>query len=209
MIRILTSDFKNYEKKDGIKITCPMSNENGLVDQLKNALKRNKKVVFVSSDINSTPDSVESYARIFFDSMKMVGITFEEYCILDGTKVNKAKEYIENASFQLGVNPGDDKWTKAETYLQGEDKGTKVKNTDAMASTLTSIGISSGDISTGKVYQLSTSNLEKMGINNVQSDSEDGYYIIVYDLDNTTAEIYNTIGYDNKYSLTDIQNIEE
>lgn len=97
MIRILTSDFKNYEKKDGIKITRPMSNENGLVDQLKNALKRNKKVVFVSSDINSTPDSVESYARIFFDSMKMVGITFEEYCILDGTKVNKAKEYIENA----------------------------------------------------------------------------------------------------------------
>ena len=97
MIRILTSDFKNYEKKDGIKITRPMSNENGLVDQLKNALKRNKKVVFVSSDINSTPDSVESYARIFFDSMKMVGITFEEYCILDGTKVNKSKEYIENA----------------------------------------------------------------------------------------------------------------
>lgn len=97
MIRILTSDLKNYEKKDGIKITRPMSNENGLVDQLKNALKRNKKVVFVSSDINSTPDSVESYARIFFDSMKMVGITFEEYCILDGTKVNKSKEYIENA----------------------------------------------------------------------------------------------------------------
>ena len=47
-----------------------------------------------------------------------------------------------------------------------------------------------------------------MGINNVQSDSENGYYIIVYDLDNTTAEIYNTIGYDNKYSLTDIERIE-
>lgn len=25
MIRILTSDFKNYEKKDGVKITHPMS----------------------------------------------------------------------------------------------------------------------------------------------------------------------------------------
>ena len=97
MIRILTSDFKNYVKKDGVKITQPMSNENGLVDQLKSTLKGKKKVVYVSSDINSTPDSVESYARIFFDSMKMVGITFEEYYILDGTKVNKAKEYIENA----------------------------------------------------------------------------------------------------------------
>ena len=39
MIRILTSDFKNYEKKDGIKITHPMSNENGIVDQLKKVLK--------------------------------------------------------------------------------------------------------------------------------------------------------------------------
>ena len=97
MIRILTSDFKNYVKKGGVKITQPMSNENGLVDQLKSALKGKKKVVYVSSDINSTPDSVESYARIFFDSMKMVGITFEKYYILDGTKVNKAKEYIKNA----------------------------------------------------------------------------------------------------------------
>ena len=133
---------------------------------------------------------------------------------LEGLKTNmlliqtKAKEYIENASFQLGVNPGDDKWTKAETYLQGEDKGTKVESGGDMATTLINIGIKSEDIQTGKVYQLSTSNLEKMGINNVQSDSENGYNIIVYDLDNTTAEIYNTIGYDNKYSLTDIERIE-
>lgn len=74
-----------------------MSNENGLVDQLKEVLKKNKKVVFVSSDINSTPSSVASYSKIFFDSMKMAGILFEEYNILDGTKVEKAKEYIENA----------------------------------------------------------------------------------------------------------------
>lgn len=97
MIRILTSDFKNYEKKDGVKITHPMSNENGIVDQIKKVLIETKKVVFVASDINSAPDSVESYARIFFDSMKMVGITFDEYYVLDGTKVDKAREYIENA----------------------------------------------------------------------------------------------------------------
>jgi dipeptidase E len=97
MIRILASDFKNYEKKDGIKITHPMSNENGIVDQLKELLKEKRKLVFVSSDINSTPDSVEIYARIFFDSMKMVDIEFEQYYILDGTKIDKASEYIENA----------------------------------------------------------------------------------------------------------------
>ena len=106
MIRILTSDFKNYEERDTIKIVHPMSNENGLVDQLKDVLSKKKKVVFVSSDINSTQDSVASYARIFFDSMKMVDISFEQYYILDGTKVYKANEYIENADlvFLCGGN---------------------------------------------------------------------------------------------------------
>lgn len=107
MIRILTSDFNNYEKAGGVKVTRPMSNGNGIVDQLKNFLKGNTKAVFISSDIDSTPGSVEGYARIFFDSMKMVGITFDEYCILDGTKVDKAGEYIKNADlvFLCGGDP--------------------------------------------------------------------------------------------------------
>lgn len=97
MIRILASQFHNYEKIDGIKIIRPMNNENGIVDLLNNILKKRQKVVFVCSDLNSTPDSVENYVRIFFDSMKMVGIEFNEYCVLDGTKIDKAEEYIKNA----------------------------------------------------------------------------------------------------------------
>lgn len=106
MIKILTSDFKNYEKKDGVKIVRPMSNENGIVNQLKTALKETKKAVFIASDINNTPDVVQSYAKIFFDSMKLVEITFDEHYILDGTKIDKAEEYIENANliFLCGGN---------------------------------------------------------------------------------------------------------
>lgn len=97
MIKILASDFGNYEKVNGEKITHPMSNDNGIVDQLKANLKSTNKVVFVSSDINSTPESVLPYARIFFDSMKMVDITFKEYLIIEGTNCDKASEYIEDA----------------------------------------------------------------------------------------------------------------
>ncbi|MBR2708062.1 MAG: Type 1 glutamine amidotransferase-like domain-containing protein [Bacilli bacterium] len=97
MIKILTSDFCNYEKVNGEKITRPISNENGIVDQLKESLKKINKVVFISSDINSTPESVSSYARIFFDSMKMVGIAFNEYLTIEGTNYDKASEYIEGA----------------------------------------------------------------------------------------------------------------
>ena len=97
MIKILTSDFGNYEKVNGEKITYPMSNENGIVDQLKESLKGKNKIVFIASDINSTPESVSPYARILFDSMKMAGITFNEYLIIDGTNYDKASEYIEGA----------------------------------------------------------------------------------------------------------------
>ncbi len=44
MIRILPSEFNNYEKLDGKKITRPMDNSNGVVNQ-KNNLK-NYKIVY-------------------------------------------------------------------------------------------------------------------------------------------------------------------
>ena len=97
MIKILTSDFGNYEKINGEKITHPMSNKNGIVNQLKESLKAKNKVVFISSDINSTHESVSPYARIFFDSMEMVDITFNEYLMIEGTNYDKASEYIEGA----------------------------------------------------------------------------------------------------------------
>ena len=97
MIRILASDFGNYKKVNGEKITLPMSNENGIVDQLKANLNGRSKVVFVSSDINSTLKKVWPYARVFFDSMKMVGITFDQYLIVNGTNCDKAQEYIGGA----------------------------------------------------------------------------------------------------------------
>lgn len=97
MIRILASDFGNYEKVNGEKITHPISNENGIVDQLKKNLKRTNKAVFISSDINSTPERADDYAKVFFDSLKMVGITFSEYLIIDGRNYDKSSEYIEGA----------------------------------------------------------------------------------------------------------------
>ena len=50
MIKYLTSDFKNYEKVNGEKITKPIDNTNGFVDSLKSNLKKTEKIVFVVSD---------------------------------------------------------------------------------------------------------------------------------------------------------------
>lgn len=136
---------------------------------------------------------------------------------LEGLKTNmllietKAREYVENASFDLGIDPQnatEEMKTNARNELNGEDKGTLVTSDDAIVKDLLNIGIKQEDIDNGKVYKLTTENLEKMGINEVESNDEEGWYVIVYNIDDTTAEIYYTIGYQGKYSLTDIEQIE-
>lgn len=135
---------------------------------------------------------------------------------LEGLKTNmlliqtKAKEYIEDASFELGINPDGRTYEAAKAYLSGEDKGTNMKDvTDQnQINAVKNAGVSDGDIDAGKVYIVSTKNIENMGIRDVKSNNEDGWYVIVYDLENTTAEIYHTQGYNGKNSLTDIENIE-
>ena len=97
MIRYLTSDFGNYEKKEGQKITHPIDNINGIVDQFKNDIKKFNKVVFVASDMNNPTEKVMEYANIFFDSLKMVEVEFADYLVLDGSKINEADKYIDGA----------------------------------------------------------------------------------------------------------------
>ena len=134
---------------------------------------------------------------------------------LEGLKTNmllietKAKEYVENASFKLGVTPDTNTmYENSKENLSGEDKGTLVTDTDSIADDLLNIGISQDDIDKGKVYKLTTDNLEKMGLHDVESNDEEGWYVIVYNIEETSAEIYNTMGYNDKYSLTDIEQIE-
>lgn len=137
---------------------------------------------------------------------------------LEGLKTNmlliqtKAKEYVENAKFELGIKPEEATEAmkeKARLELEGENKGTKVNIGEPIANEANRIGINQDEIEKGNVFWLSTSNLEKMGIKNTKSDEKKGYYIIVYNLEEATAEIYNTVGYKDRYSLTDIENINE
>lgn len=129
----------------------------------------------------------------------------------------KAKEYVENASFKLGVNPdANTMYNDAEEYLTGDDKGENINKENELNQKIyaeqineaKNIGIAEQDINAGKVYILSTDNIKNMGINDVESNNDEGWYIIVYNIEETTAEIYNTIGINEKYSLTDIEQIE-
>ena len=136
---------------------------------------------------------------------------------LEGIKTNmllieaKAKENVENARFKLGVYPTEataEMQANAKAELSGDDKGIAVVSSDTMVDRLLEIGIEQQKIDDGMVYKLTTKNLENMGINNVESNDEEGWYIIVYDINNAEVEIYNTEGFANYYSLSEIEKIE-
>ena len=118
----------------------------------------------------------------------------------------KAREYVENANHELGVNPNEatDEMKEASN---SKLVGTKVENTDSLVSHL-------NIDSKYSVYKLSEEDLNNMGIRDIASNDEDGWYIIAYDVANADVKIYNTKGIQvsdgsTKYCLDDIRDLNE
>ncbi len=134
---------------------------------------------------------------------------------LQNTKTNmllieaKAKEYVENANFDLGIKP-EEATEEMKTKAKNELKGTLVTNRELLASKLPDIGISASDITNGNVYKLTSEDLENMNIRGVESNDEKGWYVIVYNIPNASAKIYHTYGVklesgEIKYALDDFR----
>lgn len=123
----------------------------------------------------------------------------------------KAKEQIENAKFRLGTSLSFNKATEEE----------KTNRVNTAKSEFTGKEIADGNIFNNNIkednkkniyyYKLSTQDLINMGLKNVKSDEKNGYYIVKYNLKDSTIEIYNTKGFDDEgnvvYSLTDIKQV--
>ena len=63
------------------------------------------------------------------------------------------------------------------------------------------------------IYKLSTDDLREMGINDVDSDDTDGWYIVIYNIPDVSVKVYNTTGFEisdgnTKYGLDDIRDID-
>ena len=101
----------------------------------------------------------------------------------------KAKECVENANFKLG-----------KTEAKKELKGIEITEAD-------NINIELNDYN--YYYKLTEDNLKDMGLSNIKLSDTDELYIVKYDIQNAKVEIYNTKGYEGKYSLTDIEQIEK
>lgn len=114
----------------------------------------------------------------------------------------KAKECVENANFKLGKtdNLGDTEKTTRINEAKKELKGIEITEAD-------NINIELNDYN--YYYKLTEDNLKDMGLSNIKLSDTDELYIVKYDIQNAKVEVYNTKGYEGKYSLTDIEQIEK
>ena len=122
----------------------------------------------------------------------------------------KAKEYVENANHDLGVKP-EEATQEMKDKSKSELKGSQVTGGDIKKEILTKMGIQEEDLNNGNVYKLSTEALEEINIKGVESNDKKGWYIVVYDVQNANAKVYNTYGAklengEIKYALDDIRN---
>lgn len=116
----------------------------------------------------------------------------------------KAKEYVEEANFKMGPSPDDAKKEEVRNEIYVE-KAKLQKATD------TGINVPSA-IPVQECYNITQEALKEWGLDKIELEDNE-YYLIKFDDQNATVEIYNTLGFDDngtiKYSLTDIDQIEE
>ncbi len=113
----------------------------------------------------------------------------------------KAREYVEDATFKMGINPDEEKKTNVRNAVYSEEA--KLRKT-ADGEIPSSFGIT--DATT--CYWLTTEAQKAWGLEKIKLENNEKY-LIQFDEANMTVEIYNTIGYHGNYSLTAINQINE
>lgn len=78
----LVSDLGCSIKKDGIRHLSTIDNRNGIIDQIKQALSNNRKMVFI---VSSPADFAKNdqYADFTFRSFEQSGLIFQEKILID------------------------------------------------------------------------------------------------------------------------------
>ncbi len=118
------------------------------------------------------------------------------------------KEYVEQVNFEKqSINNGETLENLKSKYL----KGTKLAGSAVE-------GLVSGLIDNSKIdeyYYFTTEQLNEIGIKDVKSDNENGYYIVRYIIDEDISdnsygaevEIIHTQGFDGKHTLEQIKSM--
>ncbi len=109
----------------------------------------------------------------------------------------KAREYVEEANFKIGKETDEKEKDKIKEEVY-EINGNLPKAVDE--------GVKEVDpsIPINECYVVTEGVLKSWGLNKIKLDTDEKY-LLKFDEENITVQIYNTKGYDGKYSLTDLE----
>lgn len=163
---------------------------------MQNKLKKNKGVTLVALAITIVVLLIIAGISIYAgkDTIKRAN--------LESLRTNmllieaKAKEYVEEANFKIGKTT--DNVKKEEIRKQVYEDGAKLEKAAGITAD-TSIPVA-------QCYKVTEATMNEWGLKDIETHNNE-YYLIKFDDANATVEIYNTKGYDGKYSLTDIDNM--
>ena len=129
---------------------------------------------------------------------------------LEGLKTNmlliqaKAKQYVEEANFKIGKSTED---TNKISEVRNEIYVEKAKLDVATNEIKNKINVT-GD----NFYVLTKADnkdtYSEWGLDKIELENGE-YYVIEFNENDLTVEVYNTLGFNGKYSLKDIDQIEE
>lgn len=97
MTIFLTSSFDHFHIKEKEKIANEINNTNKIINQIKENLKDNKNILYIASD-NTDIEKCDEYSKLLFESLKISGIEFKKYNLLDDRTKHNAKSLIEEAN---------------------------------------------------------------------------------------------------------------
>lgn len=115
----------------------------------------------------------------------------------------KAREYVEEATFKMGIHPDENKieTVRAQVYGTDTEEGAQLEKAENIPAEL-------GVEASSACYWLTPETQEKWGLTKIEM-GENEKYLIQFNEENISVEIYNTEGYNGKYSLTEIDQIQQ
>lgn len=106
MVVLLTSDVGASRKENGVRLSTPLDNTYGFVDNIKLLIKDQNLLLCVASSPNGGKVSAK-FAKHTFESFNMSGIPFKMVVMLDATNAVETKKLAKEADliFLMGGHP--------------------------------------------------------------------------------------------------------
>lgn len=132
------------------------------------------------------------------------GISSMEKVKLEELKTNmllieaKARECVEEANFRMGA-------TTDETVVESVRKEIYEVNNKLEKANSTNVPNSLGEIDLTDCYVITQETFDLWGLNKIKLSEDEKYLVRFNEKEIKVEEVYNTKGYDGKYSLTKIE----